>query len=415
MSVDIKPYGWLRTEPELPDPPPSTDVSVTDDADRLPASGQQGSGAPRPWFIEPGTMQAFMWDHVEQLAALLRTWRQEEGAVAHDGLLAGMSPRHAAAALMRGLGHVAHRVIDSMRDGEVEWVARAVDDEPPVTKRVVEAVLELARRRIDNGDYIEDGGPDLAVRLLNSAVGPARAHQTLRPDEASNIDFLNEASSTVIAPMVSHEHPQTIALLLSQIDRRKAAGILAQLPERLQADVAYRLATLQNVPPDTLWNLGKAMAASLNFVMSQDVENGGPAVLAQILNYSGSSVEKNVLDQIDAQDPEISERTRLQMFTFEDIGKMGDRDLRIFLDTVDIKDQATALKAATERTKDRWLAQMSEEERVTLTETMEELGPMRLSDVQDVQKRCIAQVRQLEEQGKVVIIRGDAGPYGTFV
>jgi flagellar motor switch protein FliG len=32
----------------------------------------------------------------------------------------------------------------------------------------------------------------------------------------------------------------------------QASGILAQLPERMQADVAYRIATMENITPAVL-------------------------------------------------------------------------------------------------------------------------------------------------------------------
>jgi flagellar motor switch protein FliG len=39
---------------------------------------------------------------------------------------------------------------------------------------------------------------------------------------------------------------------------------------------------------------------------------------------------------------------------------------------------------------------------------MEFLGPMCLSEVEEVQLRIVQQVRQLEEQGQVTVLRGDS-------
>ena len=47
-----------------------------------------------------------------------------------------------------------------------------------------------------------------------------------------------------------------------------------------------------------------------------------------------------------------------------------------------------------------WNAEMIKEE-------MEILGPMRLSEVEEVQMKIVQQVRQLEEQGQITIVRGD--------
>ncbi|MFC1526715.1 FliG C-terminal domain-containing protein, partial [Candidatus Latescibacterota bacterium] len=67
-----------------------------------------------------------------------------------------------------------------------------------------------------------------------------------------------------------------------------------------------------------------------------------------------------------------------------------------------------ALKAADEDLKEKILGNMSERVRTFVTEEMEFMGPMRLSEVEEVQLRIVQQVRQLEEQGQVTIVRGDS-------
>ena len=75
---------------------------------------------------------------------------------------------------------------------------------------------------------------------------------------------------------------------------------------------------------------------------------------------------------------------------------------------VDKKDLVVALKSASEEMKDKVLGNMSERVRAFITEEMEFQGLMRLSEVEEeVQLRIMQQVRQLEEQGQITIIRGD--------
>jgi len=209
-----------------------------------------------------------------------------------------------------------------------------------------------------------------------------------------------------IAPFISHEHPQTIALTLSQLEAVQAAGILAQLPARMQADVAYRIATMENITPDVLKEIDEALDASLQDILGGNQDVGGPKVVADMLNMTGSSTEKNVLDQMDAQDPEVAEAVRNLMFEFGDIAKLTDRELQVLLKEVDQKDMVISLKACNDELKDKLLGNMSERVRTFITEEMEKLGPMRLSEVEEVQLRIVQQVRQLEEQGKVTIVRG---------
>ena len=75
---------------------------------------------------------------------------------------------------------------------------------------------------------------------------------------------------------------------------------------------------------------------------------------------------------------------------------------------MDQKDLVVALKSASEEMRDKVLDNMSERVRTFITEEMEFQGLMRLSEVEEeVQLRIVQQVRQLEEQGQITIIRGD--------
>jgi len=56
---------------------------------------------------------------------------------------------------------------------------------------------------------------------------------------------------------------------------------------------------------------------------------------------------------------------------------------------------------------------MSERVRAFIDEEIEFLGPMRLSEVEEVQLRIVQKVRQLEEQGQITVARSSAED--TFV
>ena len=96
------------------------------------------------------------------------------------------------------------------------------------------------------------------------------------------------------------------------------------------------------------------------------------------------------------------------MFVFDDISKLTDREIQTLMREVDQKDLVVAMKAATDELKDKILGNMSEKVRTFITEEMEFQGPMRLSEVEEVQLRIVQQVCQLEEQGQVTIVRGDS-------
>ena len=417
---EVRPVVWPTEEPQLPPKPrPSAPEAAAPEGEPTPQSSQLptqlSSGQPTaatpalPTGIQKDSTHAYVWESPAAAAAVVRTMIHHDEAGAADGPLAGMSARQIVAALMAGLGvEVGAAVIKHLRDEDAGWVGCAVAEEPEVKHGTAMHALENLRQRIQSGDYLQDGGRVLASGLLERAFGANRAARLMHSEKGAGFEMLKDVAADQVAPFISHEHPQTIGLVLSQLDPNQPSGILAQLPERMQADVAYRIATMENITPAVLREIEDALEASLRDILGGNQDVGGPKVVADMLNLTGSSVEKNVLDQMDDQDPGAAEVVRNLMFTFADINKLTDRELQILLREVDQKDLVIALKAAEEELKDKILGNMSDKVRQFITEELEFLGPMRLSEVKQVQLRIVQQVRQLEEQGKLTIVRGDA-------
>ena len=80
----------------------------------------------------------------------------------------------------------------------------------------------------------------------------------------------------------------------------------------------------------------------------------------------------------------------------------------LFYREVDSKDLSTALKGANDEMKDRIFTNVSERVGTMMKEEMDFSGPVRMSDVEEVQLRVVQTVRQLEEAGQVTIVRGDS-------
>ena len=316
------------------------------------------------------------------------------------------------AIVMVALGEEASgEVMKHLSDYEIEEITQAIASLKNISIEIMDRILQEFEQHLVAGEWISQGGIDFARQALERAVGPRKAQEMLdriSSQITSGFYMLRNVPADQIAPFISHEHPQSVALILSQLEPDQASGILSQLPERLQSDVAYRIATMENITPNVLKEIEESLESSLRDMLGGNQDVGGPKVVADILNLTGSSVEKNVLDTMDGIDPEVAESVRNLMFVFNDIGKLTDREIQILMREVDQKDLVTALKTASEELRDKILGNMSERVRTFITEEMEFLGPMRVSEVEEVQLRIVQQVRQLEEQGQVTIVRGDS-------
>ena len=324
----------------------------------------------------------------------------------------GLSLVQRVAIVMLALGEeTSGEVMKYLTDREVEEITEALATLKNVSADVMDQVLEEFEAGLMAGNWVSQGGVDFARQALERAVGPRKAQEILdriSSTVTSGFYILRNVPADQIAPFISHEHPQSIALILSQLDADQASGILTQLPERLPPDVAYRIATMENIAPNVLKEMEMSLEETLKDMLGGNQDAGGPKVVADMLNLTGSSVEKNVLDNMENMDPNTAESVRNLMFVFEDILKLSDREIQILLREVDQKDLVIALKSSSEELKEKVLGNMSDRVRQFVTEEMEFTGPMRLSEVEEVQLRIVQMVRQLEEQGQITILSGDA-------
>lgn len=66
-------------------------------------------------------------------------------------------------------------------------------------------------------------------------------------------EFLKKADPTQLCTFIQDEHPQTIALILSSyMPITAAAEVLSRLPGDLRAEVAGRIAQMDQTPPEVI-------------------------------------------------------------------------------------------------------------------------------------------------------------------
>ena len=167
-----------------------------------------------------------------------------------------LNPQEKAAILMVALGEEsAGEVMKYLADYEIEELTQTITELKHLPAELQDSVLEEFEQHLLAGTWVSQGGVDFARSALERAVGARRAQEILdriASTVTSGLYMLKNVPAEQIAPFISNEHPQTIALILSQLEPAQSAGILAQLPERKQAEVAYRIATMDNITPSVI-------------------------------------------------------------------------------------------------------------------------------------------------------------------
>ncbi len=125
------------------------------------------------------------------------------------------------------------------------------------------------------------------------------------------------------------------------------------------------------------------------------------------MNNSDRGTERAILQHLDSSNPELAEQVRALMFVFEDIVSLDDRQIQTILRRVDMKQLALGMKGIRQDVKEAILRNMSERAALTLTEELELMGPVRVRDVESAQSEVVRVVRQLEDEGEIIITRGE--------
>jgi len=251
----------------------------------------------------------------------------------------------------------------------------------------------------------KSGGLDLARSLVEQALGKAASAtiESVRQSiEAMPFSFLQKVDSQNLLTFIIDEHPQTIALILCHIAPAQASEIIRGLPAERQISVIRRVATMGQTSPEIIEEVENGLEHRMSSVMSQSFENtGGVEAVAEILNVIDRATERSLLENLAQEDPELVEDIRRLMFVFEDVGKLSNRDIQTLLKNVESSQWAMALKGASEELKQKILANMSKRASDLLREEMEYLGPVRLSNVEQVQQQIVDIVRRLEDSGEI--------------
>jgi flagellar motor switch protein FliG len=310
---------------------------------------------------------------------------------------------------------ISGEILRNMDEDEVqkigEEVARITSISPDQAESVLEEFYQMSMAR----EYVLKGGIDYAKKMLMTAFGPEHAKRLVDRlvktlgSELASFDTLQKADPQQLAKFIHNEHPQTIALILSHLNASQAAGLLVSLPQELRADVALRMANLDQISPEIVSKIAVIIGQRLKALGEMNRESyGGVRAVSEMFNRLDSGTSKDILEAIEENDPKLVETIRHMMFVFEDLLVLSGEALKEMLGKVDRKTLTVALKGTSEQLKVHILQLMSQRGAEMLKEDMEALGPIKIKEVEAAQQQIIAVIRQLEADG-TISLKGAVG------
>ncbi len=314
-----------------------------------------------------------------------------------------------AAILLLTVNHdAAGALLKELSTDMVEEVTRQLASLGEVPASLAEQVVEEFYSLRMGSEYVKEGGLDYAKMLLKDSLDSKLADKVVQQIQTqvqkTPFSFLQKAESENLLTFIQDEHPQTIALIISHLAHHKAAEILVGLPQQKQIEVVRRVANMEQTNPDVIKEVEAGLESRLSNLLMQSAEKvGGVETVAEVLNLCDRATEKNIMEGIESEDPDLVESIRRLMFVFEDVLKVNDRGIQSVLKEVDNEELCVALRTASDELKEKIFSNMSARAADLVKEDMEYMGPVRLSDVEAAQQRIVDIVRRLEDAGEIII------------
>jgi flagellar motor switch protein FliG len=326
--------------------------------------------------------------------------------------------RQRAAILLMSLGEQdAANVLKQLDAGDVQKLGMAMAELKEVSRDQMTNVLDSFIGVADSRASIASGSTDYVRRVLTQAVGRNKADMLLDRvaggPSGQGIEALKWMDAKAVAQIISAEHPQIIAIVLSHLEPEQAAAILPLLPEESRTEVLMRIAALNEVPQSALNELDQLVEKQANTAPVAILRRvGGAKIVANILNAMDREKSGEELGKIEQADGEMHQQIKDLLFIFDNLLTVDDRGIQALLREVGSESLAVALRGAEPEVQDKILRNMSKRAAEILKDDMEARGPVKLTDVEAAQKEIVVIAQRLAEEG-TIILGGKGG--GEFV
>ena len=311
------------------------------------------------------------------------------------------------AVLLYALGvEQASAFLRRLEPDEAASVAEAARRLKMVDQQQLSEVLESFYKLLDTPQML----PGEGAEFIQSAIERSGTELPLDVQQ-QDPGLCPEADAESLARLLRKEHPQTLAVVLANIDGHRGAKVLETLPASRRVEVIKRLSSLRSIPNSVLRRVEQTLEVQLRqrrgVGATQKVE--GLEVAAGLLKRLGKEEAQTLIEELAKEDGSLSDAVRQRMFIFEDIASMDDRGVRNLLKEIDSQVLARALKVADEVLRTKFFRNMSERAASMLEEDVEALPPMRLSEVEEAQQAIVEVAARLVQEGKAVVAGGEGG------
>jgi len=209
--------------------------------------------------------------------------------------------------------------------------------------------------------------------------------------------YIDEENLKRLIYLIRRENPITIALIISYLKPEFVREILMSLPPETQAQVAVEMATIRQMTQAQVMEIDNNIKEKIDFLV------GGLDHLLKVLDEVDKNTRDNILAYLENEKPELYEKVRKFILTFNDIANFPDQAVQIILREIKIENLARALRQAPPEVLNKFFANMTANAAALLKEEMEYGRPMTPEQIEEERRQIIEIIKRLENENKIFI------------
>ena len=293
-----------------------------------------------------------------------------------------------------------------MDEEEIKEISQVMSNLGSVSSSVVEKLLvDFVSQMSSTGSLM--GSYDATERLLQQILDPERVSTVMEeirgPAGRTMWDKLANVNETVLANYLKNEYPQTVAVVLGKVRPEHAARVLAALPEDFALECVMRMLRMEPVQKDILDKVEQTLRTEFMSNLARTSKRDAHETMAEIFNNFDRQTEGRFLSSLEERNRESSERIKALMFVFEDLNKLDPGGVQTLIRSIEKDKLGLALKGASDTIRDLFFSNMSERAAKIMREDMENMGPVRLKDVDESQAEIVNTAKDLAAKGEIML------------
>lgn len=211
-------------------------------------------------------------------------------------------------------------------------------------------------------------------------------------------EFLAEITDEQLVALLSTEAPRVIAIILAQVPNDRKTAVIARLEGDVRNAVLRNMGNLQDVPLQAIVNIATRLKKNSQ-VLPKTVEfsRGGGKEVADLLGEMSPDEEKQFLEALTVDDPELAEEVRKYHITFDAIFELfPDNIIRDLMNSVELDVVALALKGISDDISSRVIENLPQKKQA-MYEPVE--GAVSKREVDGARKSVVQAAKQMEKDG----------------